>query len=66
MNKTVEDYDSMAKREMIKAKQEKAMMSVFPPHLTIHSQRVDDLTHVTGVFRSSAATTMNSEVNSNG
>ena len=29
MNRTVEDYDSMAKREMIKAKQEKAMMSVF-------------------------------------
>ena len=30
MNRTVEDYDSMAKREMIKAKQEKAMMFVFP------------------------------------
>lgn len=29
MNRTVEDYDSMAKREMIKAKQEKAMMSVY-------------------------------------
>jgi hypothetical protein len=31
MNRTLEDYDSMAKREMIKAKQEKAMMYVpFP------------------------------------
>jgi len=28
MNRTVEDYDSMAKREMIKAKQEKALMRV--------------------------------------
>ncbi|KAF9647813.1 golgi SNAP receptor complex member bos1 [Thelephora ganbajun] len=28
MNRTVEDYDSMAKREMIKAKQEKAVMRV--------------------------------------
>ncbi|KDQ53584.1 hypothetical protein JAAARDRAFT_136778 [Jaapia argillacea MUCL 33604] len=28
MSRTVEDYDSMAKREMIKAKQEKAMMRV--------------------------------------
>jgi len=28
MNKTIEDYDSMAKREMIKAKQEKALMRV--------------------------------------
>ena len=26
MHRTVEDYDSMAKREIIKAKQEKAMM----------------------------------------
>ncbi len=26
MNRTVDDYDSMAKREMIKAKQEKALM----------------------------------------
>ena len=34
MNRTVEDYDSMAKREMIKAKQEKAMMSVFTRPLT--------------------------------
>ena len=32
MNRTVDDYDSMAKREMIKAKQEKATMSVYPPH----------------------------------
>lgn len=28
MNRTVDDYDSMAKREIIKAKQEKAMMYV--------------------------------------
>ncbi|KZV78193.1 V-snare-domain-containing protein [Exidia glandulosa HHB12029] len=28
LNRTVEDYDSMAKREMIKAKQEKALMRV--------------------------------------
>ncbi|KAI0682978.1 V-snare-domain-containing protein [Cytidiella melzeri] len=28
MNRTVDDYDSMAKREMMKAKQEKAMMRV--------------------------------------
>jgi Golgi SNAP receptor complex protein 2 len=33
MNRTLEDYDSMAKREMIKAKQEKAMMSVSPTRL---------------------------------
>lgn len=30
MHRTVDDYDSMAKREIIKAKQEKAMMSVPP------------------------------------
>ena len=30
MHRTVEDYDSMAKREIIKAKQEKAMMCVYP------------------------------------
>jgi hypothetical protein len=29
MNRTVDDYDSMAKREIIKAKQEKAQMSEF-------------------------------------
>jgi golgi SNAP receptor complex member 2 len=28
LNRTVDDYDSMAKREMIKAKQEKALMCV--------------------------------------
>ena len=28
MGRTVDDYDSMAKREIIKAKQEKAMMCV--------------------------------------
>lgn len=28
MSRTVDDYDSMAKREMIKAKQEKAIMYV--------------------------------------
>lgn len=28
MGRTVDDYDSMAKREIIKAKQEKAMMYV--------------------------------------
>lgn len=38
MNRTMDDYDSMAKREIIKAKQEKAMMyvrssySFFPMH----------------------------------
>ena len=32
MHRTVEDYDSMAKREIIKAKQEKAMMYVFLHH----------------------------------
>lgn len=31
MARTVDDYDSMAKREMIKAKQEKAMMCVYGP-----------------------------------
>jgi len=36
MNRTVEDYDSMAKREMIKAKQEKATMSVFSPHILLY------------------------------
>ena len=29
MARTVDDYDSMAKREIIKAKQEKAMMYVY-------------------------------------
>ena len=33
MHRTVEDYDSMAKREIIKAKQEKAMMYV--PYFTV-------------------------------
>lgn len=28
MHRTIDDYDSMAKREMIKAKQEKAQMRV--------------------------------------
>ena len=28
MSRTIDDYDSMAKREIIKAKQEKAMMCV--------------------------------------
>lgn len=28
MHRTIEDYDSMAKREIIKAKQEKAVMCV--------------------------------------
>lgn len=28
MNRTIEDYDAMTKREMIKAKQEKAQMYV--------------------------------------
>ena len=37
MNRTVEDYDSMAKREMIKAKQEKAMMSVSPSPIAYYS-----------------------------
>ena len=32
MHRTVEDYDSMAKREIIKAKQEKAMMYVSSLH----------------------------------
>ena len=32
MHRTVEDYDSMAKREIIKAKQEKAMMCVHLSH----------------------------------
>ncbi len=45
MHRTVEDYDSMAKREIIKAKQEKAMMCVrlsFPPspRLTVWYRRV--------------------------
>ena len=33
MHRTVEDYDSMAKREIIKAKQEKAMMYVCSVHV---------------------------------
>jgi len=37
MNRTVEDYDSMAKREMIKAKQEKAMMFVSPSLIAYYS-----------------------------
>ena len=39
MHRTVEDYDSMAKREIIKAKQEKAMMCVcseLNPALILH------------------------------
>ena len=34
MHRTVDDYDSMAKREIIKAKQEKAQMYVFFPLLS--------------------------------
>ena len=54
MQRTVDDYDSMAKREMIKAKQEKALMYVlcyvciFIPY-----------TCNAGVCRSSARTTLN-------
>lgn len=35
MQRTVDDYDSMAKREIIKAKQEKAMMCVGPFHASL-------------------------------
>ena len=35
MHRTVDDYDSMAKREIIKAKQEKAQMYVFFPSISL-------------------------------
>ena len=54
MQRTVDDYDSMAKREMIKAKQEKALMYV------IYSIWVFiPYTCNVGVCRSSARTTLN-------
>jgi len=61
MNRTVEDYDLMAKREMIKAKQEKATMSVPPTYLTnfpdplticIHCRRVQKFRSDYNEFRS--------------
>jgi len=68
MGKTVEDYDSMAKREMIKAKQEKAMMFVYQSS-TADSQRsacIDGSAYVSGAFKSSEVITMNSRASSNG
>jgi hypothetical protein len=49
LSRTIDDYDSMAKREMIKAKQEKAVM------LARHSSLLhgSDLTSSLGVSRSS-------------
>ena len=40
MSRTVEDHDSKAKQEMIKAKQEKAMMYVYQFHPTAHDRHV--------------------------
>ena len=68
MSKTVEDYDSMAKREMIKAKQEKALMFVYQ-FSTADSQRsacINGRTYVAGVFKSSEVITMNSRASLNG
>ena len=44
IDRTVEDYDSMAGHEMTKTKQEKAMMSVsLRSPYRMNSQRIDDL-----------------------
>jgi hypothetical protein len=57
MQRTIDDYDSMARREMIKAKQEKAQMHVpgyqvhyFEPCLLIMRHML------TGVYKSSEQT----------
>ena len=80
MHRTVEDYDSMAKREIIKAKQEKAMMYVPSLHHQLlatafggaSGDPLQDspqalLTHCTkpGVYRSSVQTTLTCERSSN-
>jgi hypothetical protein len=50
MNRTVDDYDSMAKREIIKAKQEKAQMFEFGlSYLSV-------LTVYSGVYKNSERT----------
>jgi golgi SNAP receptor complex member 2 len=40
MHRTVDDYDAIAKREIIKAKQEKAHMCVFSPLVSFLSPRI--------------------------
>jgi hypothetical protein len=42
LNRTVDDYDSMAKREMIKAKQEKAFMCVWHDFSRIFAASLDE------------------------
>jgi hypothetical protein len=54
MHRTIEDYDSMAKREIIKAKQEKGQMCV-----TRVKVKVFLLTVFAGVCRSSVPTMQN-------
>jgi len=59
MHRTVDDYDSMTKREIIKAKQEKAQMYVYFTHREI----VPDI--VSGVSRSFVPTMQNFEISLN-
>lgn len=71
MARTVDDYDSMAKREIIKAKQEKAMMYVhmrtsYLPRSSVYSMvPIYSLLFLSsGASRSSERTTQNYERNS--
>jgi hypothetical protein len=56
LSRTIDDYDSMAKREMIKAKQEKAVMFVRHSSL-LH---LPHLSFIPGVSKSSVQTIWNS------
>ena len=60
MHRTIDDYDSMAKREIIKAKQEKAQMLAT---CVLLSTFISD-PWFTGEFRNSELTTLNYGINS--
>jgi hypothetical protein len=59
MHRTIDDYDSMAKREIIKAKQEKAQMSAMCVLLSTACSNLS----FTGEFRDSELTILNYEIN---
>jgi hypothetical protein len=59
MQRTIDDYDSMAKREMIKAKQEKALMLVVPQFSFLKQV----LMETAGECRNSGAITSNCATN---
>jgi len=60
MHRTIDDYDSMAKREIIKAKQEKAQMLATCVLLSTANSNPS----FTGEFRNSELTTLTSGINS--